>query len=127
MVRLLGIDFGTKKIGLALTNEAGTMAFPHDTIKNDDRVLHKVLALIQEQQIETVVVGESHDLKNKPNEVQESINTFIKQLRDEIKVPVVLESERFTTQAAMRIQGRNAQTDASAAALILDSYITRVQ
>ena len=69
--------------------------------------------------------GKSHDLGGTPNKVQEDIDAFVAVLENELSMPVVLEPEQFSTQAALRIQGRTAETDASAAALILDSYLVR--
>jgi len=126
-VRSLGIDFGTKKVGLALSNEDGTMAFPHEVFSNDEELLERILNLIEEKRVTTIVIGESRNLKNEPNQLQTAIDAFIDQLVQHTDVSVVLEPEQFTTQAATRIQGKSEHTDASAAALILDSYIIKHQ
>lgn len=124
-MRLLGIDFGTKKVGLALTDESGTMAFPHDVIPNDGSFLNAIEALITEKEVATVVIGHSLNLDGTPNAVQSDIEAFIADLTLRVPIPIHLEPEQMTTQQAAAITGKNDQTDAAAAAIILDTYITR--
>ena len=124
-MRLLGIDYGTKKVGLALSNEEGTMAFPHDVIPNDGTLVDTISALIKERNIEQIVIGKSYNLEGKPNVLQEDIDRFVNILHEAIRVSIVLEPEQFSTQEALRTQGRTKHTDASAAALILDTYIQK--
>ncbi|MBI4086692.1 Holliday junction resolvase RuvX [Candidatus Kaiserbacteria bacterium] len=123
----MGIDYGTKRVGIALTDEDGAMAFPHATYGNDDSLIARVGELCKDKGVGGIVVGKSHDLDGAPNKVQKDIDAFVAALREALSVPVYLEPEQFSTQAALRIQGRTSATDASAAALILDSYITRNQ
>lgn len=124
-MRFLGIDYGTKRVGIALTNEDGTMAFPHTTYANDDALLARALELCKEKNVGGVVIGKSHGLDDTPNRLQKDIDTFVAKLRSELSVPIKFQPEQLSTQAAVRIQGRNRETDASAAALILESYLAR--
>ena len=124
-MRLLGIDYGARRVGISLSDESGAMAFPHATYKNDAALLSRLVALCAEKTVAIIVLGESRALRGTPNPIQKDISVFAETLGRETALPVVLEPERFTTQAALRLQGRTAQTDASAAALILDSYLAR--
>lgn len=124
-MRLMGIDYGTKRVGIALTDEDGVMAFPHATYANDDSLLGRIIALCKEKEVGGVVVGKSHDLDDTPNRVQKDIDAFVEALRSELSIPIELQPEQFSTQAALRIQGRTKETDASAAALILEAYLAR--
>ena len=124
-MRKMGIDFGSKKIGLALTDESGSMAFPHSVIPNDTKLFSYVVKLIQEKQVGEVVIGHSLDKEGKANKIHAAVEAFIVDLTLELGVPVHLQPEQYSTQEAIRIQGKNAQTDAAAAAIILDSFITR--
>lgn len=126
-MRLLGIDYGTKRVGVALTDPAGAMAFPHATYANDRELVEKIIDLCKEKEVEGVVVGKSDNLDGTPNTVQKDIDAFVAVLQAELAIPVEYEPEQFSTQAALRIQGRTKETDASAAALILDTYLTRHQ
>lgn len=121
----MGIDFGSKKIGIALTDESGKMAFPHGVIPNDATYKKTIMALIAEKKVGEVVIGHSLNKDGKENKIHSSVEEFMMDLTLELGIPVHLEPEQYSTQQAMRIQGKNAQTDAAAAAIILDSFITR--
>lgn len=121
-MRHLGIDYGTKRVGVAVSDVSGTMAFPHSVVPNDAQLLPTLTDLIAEQEVGTVVVGHSLNRQAEPNPVQEDIDQFVTKLEAATSISVHLQPEQYTTQAALRLQGRNEQTDASAAALILDSY-----
>jgi putative Holliday junction resolvase len=132
-MRYLGIDFGTKKVGLALSDEAGTMGFPRGVVQNDSHLLEMVSSLIAREEVGTVVMGESLDYSGKPNPVLEAAHAFAKELEAVSGVPVVFEPEMLTTQEARRgaegerltPRDKNGMVDASAAALILTGYIER--
>ncbi|MES2749549.1 MAG: RuvX/YqgF family protein [Patescibacteria group bacterium] len=126
-MRKLGIDYGTKKLGLALTDESGSMAFPHSVIPNTSDLLKILVNLILKEKIGEIVIGHSLDRNGKPNAVHAEVESLILDLTLETGLPVHLQSEQYTTQAAIQLQGKNAQTDASAAALILDAYITKTK
>lgn len=129
-MRYLGIDFGTKKVGLALSDEAGCMGFPHGIVPNDGRLIDEVLALIERKEVGAVVIGESRDFSGKENAVAKDAKAFGLLLEQRAHLPVYFEPETLTTQEArrdfegVRIPG-NAAVDASAAALILTSYLSR--
>jgi len=124
-MRYLGIDFGSKKIGLALSDEGGAMAFPHSVVPNDSEFMATVCKLIESEQVKAVVIGHSTDKDGNPNEIQTAIEVFMTDLTLQLGIPVHLENEVYSTQEAIRIQGRSDQTDAAAAAIILNSYLQK--
>ena len=124
-MKFLGIDYGSKRVGLALSDDSGTMAFPHSVLKNDDSFLSTLCKLIESEGVREVVIGESHDTDGRPNEIQSAINELVGDLTLQVGIPVHLQPEQFTTQEAVRFQGRTDKTDASAAAIILNSYLTK--
>jgi len=131
-MRHLGIDFGTKRVGLALSDEGGAMGFPHSTIPNSGRLIDDVLALMKEKGVERVVLGESRSFAGAPNPVARHAKEFGELLECRSGVPVVYEPETLTTQEARRnFEGvresgsGNLLVDASAAALILTSYLDK--
>jgi putative Holliday junction resolvase len=122
---MLGIDFGTKKVGLALSDESGTMAFPHDVLTNDARLVATVVSLLQAENIGEIVLGHSLDTTGQENAVHQHALNFMTELTLQTPIPVHLEPEQFSTQQAIKLQGKNTQTDASAAAIILQSYLDK--
>ena len=124
-MRLLGIDYGSKKTGLALTDESGKMAFPHSVVPTDAKLLATIEKLITKEKVGEIVLGYSLNRDGKPNAVHAAAEELMLDLTLSVGLPVHLQPEQYTTQAAIQLQGRNAQTDASAAALILDAYLTK--
>jgi putative Holliday junction resolvase len=124
-MRYLGIDYGSKRVGLALSDESGSMAFPHAVISPTDSLARDLAALCEREAVGAIVIGHSLDRYGDPNPVHTAVETLVTDLTLETGLPVHLEPEQYTTRAAERIQGRTPQTDAAAAALILDSYLTK--
>lgn len=134
-MRHLGIDYGTKKVGLALSDEAGTIGFPHavvPTVHAED----DVLALIEEKQVEKVVVGESRDYAGAENPVNSDARAFAARIEARSGVPVDFEPEFLTSAEARRAPAKEEKSrapkarkvvDAAAAALILTSYLSRTR
>lgn len=126
-MRHLGIDYGTKKVGLALSDESGTMAFPHKVVKNTPDLAKQLEELIEREGVGCVVIGHSIDGTGKENAVHAKVEALMLDLTLATGLPVHLEPEQYTTQEAMRVQGRTKETDASAAAIILNSYLSKQQ
>ncbi len=125
MTRYLGIDFGSKKIGLAFSDEDGSMAFPLCVLKTSKNLIQDVTDIIKEKKINAVVLGDSQDFKGKDNPVMEKAHLFREALEKEINVVVHLEPEIFSTKEAARIQGYKPSLDASAASIILQSFLDK--
>lgn len=121
----MGIDFGSKKVGIAMSDESGVMAFPHSVLPNDSKLLSTLLTLIEKERVQEIVIGYSVDKGGKANPIHTAVESFMTDLTLAFPIPIHLEPEQYSTQQAIRIQGKNAQTDAAAASIILDSYITR--
>ena len=124
-MRYLGIDYGTKRVGLALSDEAGIMAFPLKVLSNDNELVANIVAVIEEKRVDEVVIGHSKDRAGGDNPVHAKVEELMTDLTLAVGLPVHLEPEQYTTQEAIREQGRNAMTDAAAASIILNSFLTR--
>lgn len=124
-MRKMGIDYGSKNVGIALSDDQGLMAFPHGVLKNNTSLLESIVTLIEEKGVAEIIIGHSLGRDGEPNKIHEAVEALITDLTLQVGLPVHLEPEQYTTQEAVRFQGRNAETDASAAAIILNSYITR--
>jgi len=124
-MRYIGIDYGSKRVGVALSDESGTMAFPHTVLANSSKLCNELEQIISQKEVSEIVIGHSLDKTNKPNKIQTAIEELITDLTLATGLPVHLQPEQFSTQAALQIQGRTTMTDAAAAALILDGFITK--
>jgi putative holliday junction resolvase len=128
-MRLLGIDYGTKRIGIAMTDEGGRMAFPKATLANDRYFFQSLRDLVESGNVEKIIIGESLNRDGKPNEIMQKIRELAQKIDRELSVDVEYEAEMYSSEAAKRLQGdnfyKNKLIDASAAAIILNSYIER--
>lgn len=124
-MRHLGIDFGEKHIGLALSNEDGTMAFPHAGLSNTPKLVEEIKRLVEEKGVGAIVMGESKNYAGKENAIMEKARTFAKELEIATNLPLHFEPEFMTSKEARHIQGGGEKTHSSAAALILKSYLDR--
>lgn len=126
-MRYIGIDFGSKRIGLAISDEAETLAFPHEMILNNKKpalIAAEVARVCAKNSCTTVVMGESKNYKGNDNAIMSAVNEFAKEL-EKAGVHVIFEPETLSTMQAERIQGKRDDIDASAAAIILQSYLDR--
>lgn len=123
----MGIDYGTKRVGIALSDDRGMMGFPHSVVPNDASLMQKIEGIVTKEKVGLIVIGHSLGRDGAPNKVHAQVEELIQDLTLTVGIPVELESEQYTTQEAIRFQGRNELTDASAASVILNSYITRMQ
>lgn len=145
-MRYLGIDYGSKKVGLALSDEGGKLAFPKVVLKNDEYLLSAIKEIRHEEKVDEIVMGESLTLSGEPNEIMKEIKEFKVKLEEEFNLPVHLEKEFLTTVEARRRQGYDGQArrrparvkiiptkkrkepvDAIAAALILQRHLDKLQ
>jgi len=122
-MRMMGIDFGEKRIGIALSDEQGEFAFAHNVVENDKNTFKKIKKICEENNVGKIILGESIDYLGRPNPVMAKIESFKEILEKEIGLPVVYQPETLTTKEAEREQGKIEKLDASSAALILRSYI----
>ena len=133
-MRHLGVDYGSKKIGLALSDEAGTMGFPHSIIPNSPKAVEHICAIMAKEDVRAIVIGDSVDYHGKANPVAIKARELGQEVSERCGVPVFYEWEGLTSAEARRAPEKTEKTrapkkrvnvDASAAALILTSYLSR--
>lgn len=136
-MRYLGIDYGTKRVGLALSDDGGTMAFPYKIIGNNLELIDVIHNICGVEEVSAIVLGESTDLSGKPNKIMGSIEEFKRNLEAELELPISFEKEFMTSIFARGNVGKkenNARKDKkseskkiddSAAALILQRFLDR--
>ena len=107
-MKYLGIDYGTKKIGLALSDEEGRVAFPYDIILNDEFAPSFVADLIYKEGVDEVVMGESKNLGGELNEVANGAVKFARKFQAFSNTPVNFEDERFSTAQVRNISPEGA-------------------
>jgi putative Holliday junction resolvase len=128
-MRFLGIDYGEKRIGIAISDDGGTLAFPKEIIPNTDLAVSKVGKILEIENIRQVVVGESLSFDGTKNKIEVEIEGFVKKLEESFQVKVIREKEFLTTVEARRYGNSEGDAkksiDSSAAALILQRFLDR--
>ena len=136
MGRILGLDIGTKTIGVSISDEIGSIAFPAKTILRQEgrkRDMASLRQLVKENSISEIVVGYPIMMNGSIGIQAEFVQSFVQELRNSVRIPISLQDERLTTTQADRVlisdgQGRvkRKQTvDSIAASLILQAYLDR--
>jgi putative holliday junction resolvase len=139
LVRALGIDYGERRIGLALSDPTGLLASPWKTLANDAnldraaaRIVSEVMALDQDaERVGIIVIGLPRRLNGDPNEQTARVRALSSLLATQTSLPIVLQDERLTSHEADALLAqrepdwwkRKARVDQMAATLILQDYL----
>jgi putative transcription antitermination factor YqgF len=125
-VRVLALDFGAARTGVAVSDVTGTIAQPLDVVERaaSRDGLSRVAEIVRRQGVERVVVGLPLTLGGKRGRQALETEEFVRELRKTLDVPVETYDERFTTTLASKDSG-TAPEDARAAAHLLESYLAR--
>jgi putative Holliday junction resolvase len=138
-VRALGIDYGERRIGLALSDATGLLASPWKRMPNDGSIgaaarrLAETAMVLQAEEpgLGAIVIGLPRRLSGEPNEQTARVQKLAQLLAAEVTVPITLQDERLTSHAANEVlaqrerdwRRRKDQIDAMAAALILQDFL----
>jgi putative Holliday junction resolvase len=125
-VKIVAIDYGSTRTGIAVSDPTGTLARPIGVIERagTEAGLERLVELIASEGAERVVVGMPLTLRGEVGEQALETERFVDQLRQAVDVPVEGFDERFTTDLAEQDPGsRNLPPDARAAAHLLTSYL----
>ncbi len=126
-MRYLGIDYGKKRVGIAVSDENGDMAFPKEVLPNDVKLLARIKKICDEQKVGLIVMGESKNFHGQANKIMTDIEPFKVELWKEIGLPVEYEPEFMTSQQVENLFCKTKMLDASAACIILQSYLDKVK
>lgn len=130
IMKLLGIDFGRKRVGLALSDEKQKIAFPKIVYLNDKKLISKIVEYCNDNAIVGIVLGESKNFKGEDNPVMKDILRFKTKIEKVLPISVFMEPEFMSSSEAgkMRVPGDNEEMlDASAAAVILQSFLNKIK
>lgn len=136
-MRLLGLDVGERRIGIAVSDPTGTIARPLQALERSSKEedFSAIAALAREHEVESVVVGRPLGLDGTEGPQARRIARYTEALAEHLDVPVIPWDERFSTAAADEILRKtrgekakrrarsNGEIDAIAAAVILQSYL----
>lgn len=123
-MRYVGIDYGTKQVGIAVSDADGGFAFPRETLPNDARLIGGLCDLAQKEGAGAFVVGDTRSLSGQENPVTAASDAFADRLGAESGVPVHRMREAWSSAEAMRFAPPGKRhDDAAAAAIILQRFL----
>jgi putative Holliday junction resolvase len=132
-MRILALDHGTVRIGLAVSDELGMLAHPLDALPAEPlpAFLDALQKLIREREIALILVGLPRNMDGSRGPAVEKVEAFVHLLRETIAIPIRTWDERLTTLQAHRLlaesgkreKERRGRVDSSAAAVLLQSYL----
>ena len=133
--RILGVDFGRVRIGIAISDELGMLAHPLKTVSSSKEAMEEIAAVVREKDVERVVVGLPRHMDGRMGESAEEALAFAGKLRELLPCEVVTWDERLTTVAANRALRESGQrtresrkiVDQVAAQMILQGYLDGLQ
>lgn len=134
-MRYIGLDLGTKTLGIAISDITGTIATSYKIIRHDNDfnyLIKELKNIIEEKQIQTIVLGLPKNMNNTIGERAQMVLEF-KNMLEIFNLPIILEDERLTTKVAENIlinanvsrKKRKKVIDKMAANVILQSYLDR--
>ena len=136
-MRVLGIDFGTKRVGLALSDGLGLLAHPYATLERTtrDRLFSELLDIVAKERVQAIVLGLPRALNGEETETTRQVRNFAQSLRRRTEVPVLFQDEALSSRQAelnLRHSARRgpklrAVLDQQAAVVILNDYLECVR
>ncbi len=136
-MRILGLDLGTKTLGLAITDKTNTIASPYQTIRfqKQEELMKPLEEIVREKDIGTFVLGYPKNMNNSLGFAIERTNSFKTLLEGHFDLPIILIDERLSTTEAENVlismdtkrMKRKKIIDSYAAAIILDTYLKKVR
>ncbi|MCX6143890.1 MAG: Holliday junction resolvase RuvX [Ignavibacteriales bacterium] len=130
----MGIDYGTRRIGISLSDPLQIIAQPFDTLPNDKLALSRICEIVEKEAVDVVVVGMPLNLKGEKAQKAQEVERFIEMLKGQTSAEIVSWDERFTTRMAHQTmldmgtkrqerRSNKGRIDAMAAAILLQSYL----
>ncbi|OGE82566.1 MAG: hypothetical protein A2846_00360 [Candidatus Doudnabacteria bacterium RIFCSPHIGHO2_01_FULL_49_9] len=124
MGRIIALDYGTKRIGIALSDETKTISFPRPYIPASEK--RKLLTFIHENEVEKILLGLPKALSGKDTESTTKTRSFMVWLETETHLPVEFIDERLTTKEAMKLETDRELIDSLVAQKMLERYLDKI-
>lgn len=131
MGKILALDYGEKRIGLAVTDETKKVAFPKPYLLTKEK--EKLLDFIKNKEVEEILLGLPKTLSGREGQSTKKVHDFAGWLKKRVNLPITFIDERFTTREALsklkytkrKIKELKAEVDSMSALLLLQSYLKK--
>jgi putative Holliday junction resolvase len=135
--RILAIDFGIKRIGLALTDPLKIFAYPFKTILNNNKIINELISIIKQYNVKRIIIGYPLREDGRKSELAKSVDKFRDMLKSKIDIDILLQDERYSSQLALSkvLESVNKKKkrrdkgliDRNAASIILQDYLDEIK
>ena len=122
-MKYLAIDYGAKYIGIAVSNEEGTIAFPRTVFPNDAKILESITSLVREERIEAIVIGDTRAFSGAENPITPESESFARALSQKTNIQVQPALEAWSSFEAARFAPEGKKDNAAEAAVILQRFL----
>ncbi len=124
-MKILAIDFGTKTLGLAMTDTDLDIVFPFGSMQNfEPKVFLNIKDLVLKEDFEEIVFGLPLGMNNEETEATGRVRAFAEKLKEHVEVPMHFVDERFSTHEANNMGGESS-VDEKSAMIILETYLSK--
>lgn len=131
MGRIAAIDYGLKRIGIALSDSGKKIAFPYQTVPGGGRAIASIAQAIIGQDVEKIILGLPLLMNGQKGDMALAVEKFAKALEEALKIPVILRDERLSSRGAeaclkeisLNRKQRSERIDETAATLLLQSFL----
>jgi putative Holliday junction resolvase len=123
-MKILGIDYGEKRVGLAISDESQTFARELDIVSPKD-FFKKILQLIKEHQINKIVLGWPLNMKGEETKKTQEVRKFKEKLEKITNIQVEIADERLSSLMAQHLPGGKKNVDSLAAQIILQNFLNK--
>lgn len=127
-MRVLGIDYGTKRIGLAISDTEHIAAHPFKLLENSGikKFVADIEGMVKPEELEAVVIGRPLNMQGRMTDFTKEVDVVIHALKATLNIPVYAMDERLTSKASERIVSKKSGLiDVKSAQLILESYLAQ--
>ncbi len=126
-MKVLSIDYGLTKVGLAMGDTITKMSFPRGTLAAGQGLLKQIITLAQKEEVGLIIVGQPLNMQGQATEQTKATEYFVGQLQELAAWPVELLDERLTTRRALgaKQSGSRLTDDELAAMYLLQDYLER--
>ena len=135
-MRHLGLDLGSRRLGIALSDKGGIVAANYKVIHHNEeyeRLVDEIVSIVREEHVDKIVLGFPKNMNNTIGPKGELSIDFKKMLEERVDIPIVLQDERLTTKSALDVlikggvsrKKRKDVVDSLAATIILQTYLDR--
>jgi putative Holliday junction resolvase len=123
-MKYLGVDYGAKRVGIAISDAEGKIAFPRGEVNNDEKLLVSIARLAEEEKVGHIVVGDTRASGGADNPITSSARAFVTELEKTLAIPVECAPEIWSSIEASRYAPEGSEhSNAAAAAIILQRFL----